>query len=327
MALEKITTNSRLTNGGYTMKHEYILKGSPFKNRVRIEGVLTTKSPLHIGSGIEEPREGLKNDKNEDIKISEIAKDFSKKPFIPGSTLRGNLRSWLLQIFRSLPGAQEENADTFAWYRDFEEPHIKETFKKQDDQIKFMKEKASVLERVFGTGFSATKLDVWDANCKTDQNAFQYAVTMPPPDKPPFWIKEKLTYVTQSVAINPMTGTAIDQKLYHFEVVPKGVQFQVTLVGQNLTDLELGMIMFALEGFNSEIYAVTLGAMGSRGFGRLEFKLENLYVLHSKGVEKWLEEAMENNHAGFFGLTEMDQSRRQLYLDDFKKAFKKGLEG
>lgn len=309
------------------MNQEYILKGSPFKNRCRLEGVLTTKSPLHIGSGIEEPRKGLKNDKNEDIKISEIAKDFSKKPFIPGSTLRGNLRSWLLQIFRSLPGAQEENADTFAWYRDFEEPHSKETYKEQKEQIKFMKEKASILERVFGTGFSATKLDVWDANCKTDPNAFPDTITMPPPDKPPFWIKEKMTYVTQSVAIDPMTGTAIDQKLYHFEVVPKGIQFQATLVGQNLTDLELGMIIFALNGFNSEIYPVTLGAMGSRGFGRMNFELKDLYVLPSNGVENWLNEAMENYHAGYFGLTKLDQSKRQEYLDDFTKAFKKGLEG
>ena len=86
------------------------------------------------------------------------------------------------------------------------------------------------------------------------------------------------------------------------------------------------MTIFALNGFNSEIYPVTLGAMSSRGFGRMNFELTDLYLLHSKGVEKWLEEAMQNDHAGYFGLKKLDQAQRDDYLKKFKEEFKKELE-
>jgi CRISPR/Cas system CSM-associated protein Csm3 (group 7 of RAMP superfamily) len=54
-----------------------------FENRWMIEGLLTTNAPLHIGNGdtIERP---LKEDKNS-----------ANKEIIPGSTIKGNLRSWM----------------------------------------------------------------------------------------------------------------------------------------------------------------------------------------------------------------------------------------
>jgi len=69
-----------------------------FENRWMIEGLLTTSAPLHIGNGetIDRP---LKEDKNsgnkEPVKVNAVITDHQGKPFIPGSTIKGNLRSWM----------------------------------------------------------------------------------------------------------------------------------------------------------------------------------------------------------------------------------------
>jgi CRISPR/Cas system CSM-associated protein Csm3 (group 7 of RAMP superfamily) len=60
-----------------------------------IIGTLTTHTPLHIGSGEVVSREQLTNEKTKDlIKISGIATDENKRPYLPASTLKGNLRAW-----------------------------------------------------------------------------------------------------------------------------------------------------------------------------------------------------------------------------------------
>ncbi len=63
-----------------------------FKNRWRIEGTLTTNSPLHIGSGSTTTRKEIKNEETE---IAAVITDCKNKPYLPGTTLKGNLRACL----------------------------------------------------------------------------------------------------------------------------------------------------------------------------------------------------------------------------------------
>ncbi|MCK5726930.1 MAG: hypothetical protein KAH22_08920 [Thiotrichaceae bacterium] len=56
---------------------------------VIIIGTLKTLSPLHIGTGEEHNEERI----DQDIRINSIALDTNKNPYIPASTLRGQLRS------------------------------------------------------------------------------------------------------------------------------------------------------------------------------------------------------------------------------------------
>lgn len=65
-----------------------------FLNRWMIVGRLTTQAPLHIGNGGETEREGFVNEKNnENVQITAIGTDCNERPYIPGSTLKGNLRA------------------------------------------------------------------------------------------------------------------------------------------------------------------------------------------------------------------------------------------
>ncbi len=303
------------------------LKGSNFINRYKIVGHLITETPLHIGSGGVTNRPGLtkKENEKEPVDISEVALDLQEKPCLPGSTLRGNIRSWLLQILRCVPKSWPESNETLAWEHDFENLVHYERYQQQGEQINFMKNSASVLERLFGTAFSASKIDVWDAPCITSGNQLTVPPELSHANQPPYWSSQRLTYVTQSVAIDPNTGAAADQKLYHFEVIPKGVMFKVTLVGQNLTDLELGMLLFGLEAFDSQIFPVTLGAMSNRGFGHFKWNLQEIYRLDLSNMRDWLKEAISANSAGYASLKPLGASKEAL-INNFKETFKNALE-
>lgn len=62
-----------------------------FENRWVIEGVLTTNSFLHIGNG-----EKVTDTEDDNApKPNAIITDHEGKPFLPGSSIKGNLRSWM----------------------------------------------------------------------------------------------------------------------------------------------------------------------------------------------------------------------------------------
>ena len=97
------------------------MNSQSFLNRYKVVGTLTTKTPLHIGNGDVTSRgNGTTetypwNDKqNKPVEIAAVAVDSNGAAYIPGSTLKGNIRSWLKEgfetdeSFRSLFGYLEE---------------------------------------------------------------------------------------------------------------------------------------------------------------------------------------------------------------------------
>lgn len=302
-------------------KQEFIYKGGDFVNRYRITATLTTLSPLHIGSGTRRPddrsEESKKktaspaaddktNDKPKDetVDVDEVVRDARGWPYIPGSSLRGVVRHYLLQIFRGYnPKIAKEE--------DYESDDFRK--KEQKEAMQYLETKASMLERLFGTPFSESKVEFWDAGLKQEINA-------PPEFAPKGWNQDWQTYPVRSVAIDPATGAAEAHKLYNFDVVPTGAQFEANIVGQNLTDAELGLLFFGLFGFNSEIYPLTLGAMAGRGFGRLRFKVDRIYRLTSAEIENWINVALNQEHAGFKLFEHLKPEASEALLRQFKDA-------
>jgi CRISPR/Cas system CSM-associated protein Csm3 (group 7 of RAMP superfamily) len=287
--------------------------------RIRLEGTLTATSPTHIGTGETRPvdRKGKNGDKDaapESTDISMIARDCSGLPYVPGSAIRGVVRNYLLQIFRSLPG-------NFAREKDFEPvlADAKAANKNQDVLFKEQYDEASLLEKVFGTPLWAGNIECWDASAtgKIDGSRFK--------DKE--WDDGRQCYLIRSVAIDPVTGAAEAHKLYTFEVAPAGLSYNVNIVGQKLDEKELGMLLFALNGFNSGIYPLTIGAMSGRGFGRMSFTLDKLYVLDDspEAVQAWAVQASEHDHAGYCGLPEKSADMQAL-IDTFKQQFANAIQ-
>ncbi len=289
------------------------LKGDPFMNRIRITGTLTTLSPLHIGTGeMREVRDT--KDPNELRKVATIIRDYRGKPFIPGSSLRGVMRHWLLHVLQGLGsdwGAMPDRTDLLA--------------KPQSQQIEAIRTQFSWLELLFGTTMNAGKIEVWDSECITHR-------IEGPGDALLGWDPDRLTYVDTSVAIDPETGTAMDKLLYKADVVPPGVRFRMTLTGQNLSDEEIGLVLLALKGFNSTIYPIQVGARSGRGYGRMRFELGDIFYLDRSQVASWFEALLQGldepdeHEAGYFALPKLDAAARADLIARAKAALMKQWE-
>lgn len=338
------------------------LKGGEFHNRYRITGKLKTLAPLHIGTGKEsntrldkpeekkreEPKKESKpgkapsiaaqfsrfagiaeetpkesKSKEEPPKVSTVIKDYRGKPLIPGSSLRGVMRHWLLDVLRGW-------RTNWAAVRDYTDDELLTL--SQEKQIEKVTTEFSWLELVFGTPFNAGKIEVWDATCLTDDLSVADTLL--------YWDERSLTYVDTSVAIDPDTGTALDKLLYQAEVVPPGVIFELNLAGQNLSDEELGLVLLALQGFNSQIYPIRVGARGGRGYGRLQFMPDAIYYLPAEGLPKWIDESIEMNSfeaqpataetmsdAGYFALPKLDKAEQQALIRNVKAKLRAGIGG
>lgn len=288
-----------------------IFKGDDFVNRYRIQGELTAISPIHIGTGETrpEPRDNnnQQNGEAETAEISTIARDVSGLPYIPGSTLKGNLRHFLLQIFRG-------TYPNIARDPDFESEHFRKM--DQEAQIKYL-ESASLLEQVFGTPFAEGKVEFWDAPAIDKVTAPNFAQKG--------WNEAAQCYVVKSVSIDPITGAAEPHKLYAFEVSPPGLRYEVNLVGQNLQPEELGLVLFGLHGFNSEIFPLTVGAMSGRGFGRMRFEVKAIYALDSGDIGNWVKLAAASNHAGYNALPKVTRPATEI-IQEFKDKFLHKME-
>ncbi len=304
-----------------TTTNDFKFKGDAFENRYRFEGELLAKTPTHVGTGGER-KEVRTESKEPDVApetqgIALIARDFHDRPYLPGSSLRGVVRHYLLQIFRSFGRRIAQDPD----YETEDSPILDQKGRKikfreleQEQQKTYMRDHASLLEQLFGTPFAEGKIEFWDAPAVNTVAATNDA------DKEKGWQQERQSYVVRSVAINPLTGAAEGGKLYAFEVAPPGLRYHVNLVGQNLSDVELGFLLFGLFGFNSEIFPLTVGAMSGRGFGQMQFELKNLYRVKRDELGNWVNMAGAGNHAGYSALPKVNLPVNQL-IKPFKDAF------
>ena len=291
-------------------------KGGTFINRYRIEGTLTTQSPLHIGDGNREKKPARFSDTEETPEYSTVIKDIRGRAYIPGSSLKGTMRSWTSQLFTML-GLSEINTQTRGDALN-KLSTLKDNLK---DNFKALKKELKIAEFLFGSTANEGKLEFWDAPMQTPPAIGKNEVL-----SHAGYDAQSGTILFKSVAIDPATGTAADKKLYNYEAVPKGASFKITICAQNLIASELGMLLFALDGFNSVIYPLTLGAMAGIGYGRCSFAINTVYSLDQDNLEDWLGNALNTGHAGYNGLSELDAGQRQALVEKAKTEFSKKIQ-
>jgi CRISPR/Cas system CSM-associated protein Csm3 (group 7 of RAMP superfamily) len=296
---------------------EPTFKGGKLINRYKIVGTLSALSSIHIGDGnMDSNPDRLPppdDDKSDEVpKYSTVVTDVKGRAYIPGSTIKGRLRSWLTQIFSDFSLACLNSNKRAIALKDVAE-ELKEG-KKTQLQIHSLLKQAELL---FGSAINEGKAEFWDAPMETT------------PQLPPGisaqcysgYDATRGTILLKSVAIDLVTGTAAKNKLFNYEVVPKGAKFSLTVAGQNLSEEELGMVLFALDGFNSFIYPVTLGAMGSVGFGRFAFDSLKIFYLCSENFKEWLLDAIQTGQAGYTKLPALSESEQTNIINTFKMKF------
>lgn len=201
---------------------------------------IVLQMPLHVGSS----SEGISP-----LEVDNSVIRINDTPFIPGSSIKGVFRSTLESSLRSV----NENlaCDVVG-----EKPCIDirdENFKKMnsEERIKYIKDNACDVCKLFGSNFIASKVEFEDA-----------------------YPQENTSIISNrdGVAIRRDSESAKSKQKYDYEVVNPGAVFITHIIGRNLEDHEVGYILFVIELINNG-YA-KFGGKKSTGLGRVKMEFD-----------------------------------------------------
>ncbi len=219
-----------------------------FKNRLEITGVLTTITALRISAG--RSTEPIGSD-------LPVMKDALGKPLIPGSSFKGAMRSRLESFLRGIDSSFAANPAIEAeWSITSQEmKELKETCDNDEALTREIIEQTDLISLLFGSPWIASKFQVRDLTVLPETWFGQY--------------QER-----DGVAIDRDTETAADGKLYDFQVVPAGTQFEFKAVVENAAEWELGLLMIGLHQFETE--QIPLGGGRLRGLGVVKLDIKEM---------------------------------------------------
>lgn len=206
-------------------------------NRFKITGVITTKSGMRIGVG-----------RSASITGSDmpIVLDSQNRPFIPGSSIKGVFRTQAEQIINAFITSPTDPTDIIE--KDNATRKLEE-FSKRDDAAKYeyiiKNSNTNEIVKLFGSTLLAGRIFFRDA--LVVDNSFSYIETR------------------NGVKINRDTGTQESGKLYDYDTVPAGVNFTFELAIENVTDVQLGLVLLLLDSWKSNGFQI--GGFTRRGLG------------------------------------------------------------
>lgn len=200
--------------------------------RLIIKGEIITQTPLHIGSG------------EKDIEIGEadrpIITDTLEQPYIPGSSIKGKVRSEAERIARDSQFVCTP-------------PQIKAmcgTLKSAEPKPQ---QEFCICCRIFGTSGDisvGSKVKFRDA----------------------YPIQHTGSLITRAaIALDRNTGAVVIGP-YHTEAVPANTRFYLEIVCDNMEQNEIKLLRAALKSVQDS----ALGGFSSRGFGKVKFKFTNI---------------------------------------------------
>lgn len=252
-----------------------------FVNRYVIKGRLVAVTALHIGTAEDVFRpSGCKNP---------FFRNAGGLPLIPGSSLKGAMRSFLEQYLSSESGRAK--IPTGLPYRkdvcNEQKPCIdsdavqalEKDLEKQNKNIQEVlpeylfgdvgkKEGClCIVCRLFGSQYSAAKLSIRDAGVIGDTflNEFE---------------------LRSGVAIDRDFGTSVEGKKFETEVVPEGTEFSFRAVLENADETELEITRHLLRAM--ELGLVPIGGMKSRGLGEIKLTELECQEINAKNIADYL---------------------------------------
>jgi CRISPR/Cas system CSM-associated protein Csm3 (group 7 of RAMP superfamily) len=278
------------------LKEERCLPGPAVRNVFWLQGRLTTRTGLHIGSGTRPAGDTDGEGRNLQLvmleapqagQIGGLEDDPSRKPdgsplpgcfpYIPATSLRGVLRSWIggmlgpygppvasfngqggINISR-LEDASRTSSDAKT-PEDLADPDVID-----QKRAEYLQSNLDLVAGLFGSTYWRSKVEVDPA--RIDRSKIRSDDVRP------------LLYRVPRVAIDPHLGAAEDRKLFETELVRPGAQFLVTMRAQNVMYWELGLLLLALDSFNHRSFPTRIGGHTQQGCGELQFDLERVEQL------------------------------------------------
>src|SRR5689334_24225877 len=215
-----------------------------------LEGEMHCETGLHVGAGKGSLEIGGAD--------NPVVKDSYGRPYVPGSSLRGKIRSLLEQS----SGLAVPSELVFLSRRKGQEVRIHQSDRPDDDICLLFGRSPGRMERVSGepldsTQASPARLAVYDAPLVIESISAQMRENL----------DDELTEVKSENSIDRITSQANPRTL---ERVPAGARFQVRLVMDVLCDEDAPLFLRVLEGLRL-LEDDALGGGGSRGSGRVRF--------------------------------------------------------
>lgn len=218
------------------------------RQRLRFRGQLVTRTSLRIGAGRDASISGT------DLPVM---RDVYDRPFIPGSSFKGVLRSSLEAVLRGLVDG-ELNQRRLACVPLVDEQRCistetKRGWEQERGAVPPLAERilqaSCLICQTFGSAWLASHIAVRDLTVD-----------------PSIWFGQ--FEVRQGVSLDRDTETAREGLLYDFETVPPGTQFYLEIEADNLVDWQKGLLWLGLQPFIRGEQA--MGGARSRGLGLVE---------------------------------------------------------
>lgn len=224
-----------------------------FDNRLVLRGQLMTKTSLRIGAG--RSLEPIGTD-------LPVLRDALGRPFVPGSSFKGVLRSRIEALLRALAPTGECDLWACNPLDDAERCITPQAIAARKRELRrqryadepltlWVVENTCLACQLFGSPWLASRVQVRD------------------------WLVDETFWLGQfqerdGVAINRDTETASEKKLYAYEVVPAGTAFEGMILVENAEEWQLGLLMAGMHEF--EQGSLALGGATSRGLGGIELQ-------------------------------------------------------
>jgi CRISPR-associated protein Csm3 len=220
------------------------------QGKLILEGELHCHTGLHIGAGKGSLEIGGAD--------NPVVKDAYGRPYIPGSSLRGRLRSLLEQSGGLATGAEM----IYLSKRRGQDVRIHQSDRPDDDICILFGRNPGRVERVQGEASDTrnatpARLTVYDAPLDLDSITPQMRENL----------DDELTEVKSETAVDRITAQSNARTL---ERVPAGARFRIRAVLDILCDEDKALVARVAEGMRL-LEDDALGGGGSRGNGRISF--------------------------------------------------------
>jgi len=230
-----------------------------FNNRLIYTATLVAQTGLRIGGSGQVADPAASN--------LPVIKDARGVPFIPGSSLRGALRSHIERIVRALqsevgngkgacnPLDEKHWCVTKEAIDDWKDDQVADNENHDERRAMWLFDKTCAVCRVFGSPWLASRVRFNDL----------------------FSVHTVRPETRDGVAIDRDKETVKEGGKFDFETVPAGSRFSLEVVADNLDERERGMLWLGLEELKRG--QILVGGFKGRGLGRVVLENERLRMV------------------------------------------------